>query len=153
MLSFIQCLFPETWRPGRAAAAGAIATAAYSIVMEAERSVSAHHFDDVACLRGWLGDSTLTRNDLAVLAWIIHFLNGVALAEVYALVEKRLLPGPHWLKGALFGEAFVLAVWPVTPLVDRSHPLIRKGRLPPLATKAVFWQNVLRHLVFGIVLF
>ena len=65
---------------------------------------------------------------------------------------KPLLPGPNWLKGTLFGLLFVLGVWPLTPVLDRIHPLIRRGDLPKFNTPIAFGQNIARHLLFGLVL-
>lgn len=152
MPTLLQCLLPKGWRPGRAAAAGLLATAAYSVAMEADKYVTGNHFNDVKFIQGLLGDSDVPTKRTSVVAWGLHFLNGALLAEAYAALGKRLLPGPNWLKGAIFGEAFVLAVWPLTPLVDRHHPLIRSGQLPRLANWTSFWQNISRHLVFGIAL-
>jgi hypothetical protein len=85
-------------------------------------------------------------------AWIIHFLNGVILAELYAAVFKRLLPGPNWLKGFIFGEMFLLSTWWMAPFVDKYHPLTKRGELARLATWTSFFQNIVRHLVFGLLL-
>jgi hypothetical protein len=86
------------------------------------------------------------------LSWLLHLLNGVALAEIYAAVAKRFLPGPDWLKGAIFGEAFITCAWCLAPLADKYHPLIKNGEMPKLASWTSFLQNIVRHLVFGLVL-
>jgi hypothetical protein len=83
--------------------------------------------------------------------FFIHLANGAGLGGIYAVVQ-RWLPGPAWLRGMLFGEAFILVVWPTTPLLDRFHPMIRRGQLPPFARRIVLLQNLSRHLVFGLVL-
>ncbi len=142
----------QDWRPGRAAAAGLVATAAYSIAMETDKYITDNHFNDVTFIEGLLGDTGASSPRTAALAWALHFLNGAMLAEVYAAICKRFLPGPNWLKGMIFGGVFIAAVWPITPFVDRYHPMIKSGQLPHLANWAAFWQNVLRHLVFGLVL-
>lgn len=152
MSAFFWRLLPEGWRPGRAAAAGLLATVAYSVAMETDKYITGNHFNDVKFIQGLLGDSHATSKRIGAVAWLLHFLNGVLLAEAYAVVGKRLLPGPGWLKGTIFGEGFVLAVWPLTPLVDRHHPMIKNGQLPPLANWTSFWQNMLRHAVFGLTL-
>lgn len=152
MPTIVQRLLPKGWRPGRAAVAGLVATAAYSVAMESDKYITDNHFNDVTFIQGLLGDTHASSQRTATLAWILHFLNGVLLAEVYSACCKRFLPGPHWLKGLLFGGAFIAAVWPLTPLVDRHHPLIKNGRLPRLANWTAFWQNVLRHVVFGLTL-
>jgi len=85
-------------------------------------------------------------------AWLIHLLNGVVLAELYAAVFKRFLPGPDWLKGVIFGEAFIVSVWWLTPLADKYHPMIKGGTLPKLANWTSFLQNIVRHFFFGLTL-
>ncbi len=74
------------------------------------------------------------------------------LAELYAAVFKRLLPGPNWLKGSIFGEMFLLSTWWMAPFVDKYHPLTKRGELARLATWTSFFQNIVRHLVFGLLL-
>ncbi|HEU5381409.1 MAG TPA: DUF6789 family protein [Ktedonobacteraceae bacterium] len=152
MPTFVQRLLARDWRPGQAATAGLAATATYSVAMETDKYITDNHFNDVTFIQGLLGDSDASSQGTEALAWGIHFLNGVMLAELYAAVGKRLLPGPNWLKGTLFGSAFIIAVWPLTPLVDRYHPMVKNGRLPHLANWTSFWQNVLRHMVFGLTL-
>jgi hypothetical protein len=148
----IQNLLPEDWRPGRAAAAGLAATVTYSVAMENDKYITGNHFNDVTFIQGLFGNKDASSNRFRALSWGLHFLNGALLAEVYAVICKRLLPGPNWLKGALFGGAFIAAAWPLTLLADRYHPMIKDGQLPPLANWTSFWQNVLRHIIFGLTL-
>jgi uncharacterized protein DUF6789 len=140
------------WRPARAAAAGVLATAAYSLAMEGDISKTGNRFSDVRFIQGLMGEKALRQRKFLALAWLLHFVNGVALAELYAAFFKRFLPGPDWLKGAIFGEIFIVTAWWLTPLADKSHPLIKSGELPRLATWTAFLQNIGRHLVFGLAL-
>ena len=152
MNTLIRRIIRENWRPGRAALAGLVATAAYSLVMEADMSITGNRYSDVRFIQGLLGSKSSQHNAFPFLAWGIHFLNGVILAELYASVFKRFLPGPDWLKGACFGELFLLSTWGMAPLVDKYHPLTRSGELARLATWTSFFQNIVRHLVFGVLL-
>jgi hypothetical protein len=120
--------------------------------METDKYVTGNTFDDVKCIQGLLGDTHATSKRMEGLAWALHLLNGVLLGEIYAAFVRRLLPGPNWLRGSIFGGAFIIAVWPLTPLLDRFHPMVKNGTLPPLANRRAFVQNVLRHLVFGLTL-
>lgn len=140
------------WRPGHAAVAGLVATAAYSLVMEADMAITGNRYSDVRFIQGLLEVASPRRKPWPLLAWSLHFLNGVLLAESYALIFRQFLPGPHWLKGTLFGELFLTSMWGFAPLVDRYHPLTRRGELARLATWTSFWQNIVRHAVFGVVL-
>ena len=152
MPEFVQHLLPRDWQPGQAAAAGIAATLVYSLAMKVDQYITGNRVDDVKFIQGLLGDTNAARRRTAALAWGLHFLNGALLGEVYAALGKRVLPGPAWLRGAIFGEAFILTVWPLTPLIDRSHPMVKDGRLPRLANWTSLWQNLLRHLAFGLTL-
>jgi hypothetical protein len=147
----IQDIVSKNWKPGKAALVGLIATLAYSVAMEGDQVLWNNHFSDVRFIEGMIEGEKQSPQG-RTLAWAIHLLNGVALAEIYAAVGKRLLPGPNWLRGSLFGELFIIAVWWLTPLADKHHPLIKNGEMPPLANWKSFRQNVIRHLVFGLVL-
>jgi hypothetical protein len=142
----------ENWRPEQAALAGLLATAAYSLVMEADMALTGNRYSDVRFIQGLLAGKSSRPQQFAFLAWSLHFLNGVILAELYAAVFKRFLPGPNWLKGAIFGELFLASTWGLAPLVDKYHPLTRRGELAKLATWTSFFQNIVRHLVFGLLL-
>src|SRR5438270_9403762 len=74
----------ENWRPERAALAGLVATAAYSLVMEADMSLTGNRYSDVRFIQGLLAGNSPRHKNFAFLAWSIHFLNGVILAELYA---------------------------------------------------------------------
>ena len=139
------------WHPGKAALAGTAATLIYSISMEGDKFITGNHFSDVRFIEGLLAGEKHKKRFI-ILAWTIHFLTGIALAEVYAAMMKRFLPGPNWLKGALFGEMFIVSLWWLTPLADKYHPLIKNGEMPKLANWPSFLQNILRHLTFGLTL-
>ncbi|QBD79543.1 hypothetical protein EPA93_27620 [Ktedonosporobacter rubrisoli] len=139
------------WCPRRAAAAGLVATLVYSVFMEEDRYIIGNYFNDVQFIQGMLVGKESSKGSW-LLSWGVHLLNGVALAQVYAALAKRWLPGPGWLKGSLFASGFVAAAWTLTPLADKYHPLIKDGEMPKLATWKSFWQNILRHLAFGITL-
>lgn len=128
--------------------AGALAACAYVGAMKIDIALSHYPSSDLQVLEG------LARGRPSRVPWVGllgHLANGAGLGAVYALVQ-RWLPGPAWLRGVLFSEGFLLLIWPTTPLLDRFHPLIRQGQLPPFARRVVFWQNLNRHLVFGLVL-
>ncbi len=150
-MNILRALISKGWHPGRAALAGTIATITYSIMMEGDKFLVGNRFSDVRFIEGLLAGEKRQRR-FSLLAWLIHFLNGIALAEVYAAFAKRFIPGPDWLKGTIFGEVFIISAWWLTPLADKHHPLIRNGEMPKLATRQAFFQNILRHLAFGLTL-
>jgi hypothetical protein len=145
-------LIAPGWRPGRAAVAGLLATVVYSAAMYVDMRVTGKNFSDVRFIEGVLERQPVAQKRFPALAWAIHLLNGVLLAEVYAALCKRGLPGPNWLKGVLFGELFTLAAWGATPLVDKYHPMVQSGYLPRLVNWSLFLQNLFRHLFFGLTL-
>ncbi len=147
-----QRLISPTWRPGRAAIAGLVATLVYSLVMYGDMRLTGQRFNDVRFLEGLLEGQSVPQKRVPLLAWSLHLLNGVLLAEVYATIGKRFLPGPDWVKGSLFGELFTLALWGATPLIDTYHPMIQSGYLPRLANRSLLAQNLARHLFFGLTL-
>lgn len=135
--------------PTRAALAGAAASAAYALEMYLDIAATGSRFDDVQLIEGAIRGR---KARVPVLGMALHLLNGAALGEVYAAVAEPLLPGPAWLKGFIFGQLFLLAVWPSVPLVDRFHPLVKRDEVPKLSQPITFAQNIARHTVFGIVL-
>ena len=150
-MTLLQKLIAKDWHPGKAALAGTLATIAYSIAMEGDKLLIGNRFSDVRFIEGIVAGRKREKR-FWLLAWLLHFLNGIALAEVYAAFFKHLLPGPNWLKGTLFSEIFITGAWGLTPLADKYHPLIKDGEMPQLANWKAFYQNLLRHLVFGLIL-
>lgn len=150
-MSILQRIISPGWKPGKAAWVGLVATIIYSIAMEGDQVLTNNHFSDVRFIQGLLEGQKNTK-PIYYLSWLLHLLNGVALAEIYGAVGKRLLPGPNWLKGSIFGEVFIVSAWWLTPFADKYHPLIKNGELPKLANWTSFLQNIVRHLAFGLAL-
>jgi hypothetical protein len=150
-MHIVRSAITKNWRPGQAAFAGTMATLVYSFVMEGDKFITNNHFSDVRFIEGVI-EGEKREKHFTVLAWIIHLLTGIALAEIYAGMIKRFLPGPNWLKGAIFGEIFIVSLWWLTPLADKYHPLIKNGEMPKLANWPAFLQNLVRHLAFGLTL-
>jgi hypothetical protein len=82
---------------------------------------------------------------------VLHGGFGLLLAALYARFGRR-LPGPGWLRGLLFASAENWLLWPLTLLIDRYHPAVLDGQMPPLNNLRCFAQAELRHLAFGVVL-
>ena len=152
MTAIIQRFIPQPWQRRRAAYAGVLATVAYTIAMEGDMALTGNRFNDIHFIQGMIGGKEAQKKRFSLLAWTLHLLNGALLGEIYAAIFKRFLPGPNWLKGAIFGEVFILSAWWLTPFADKHHPMIKSGELPKLATWTSFFQNIVRHFVFGITL-
>lgn len=151
-ITALESLITPRWRPGRAAIAGLLATVVYSFAMYGDMHLTGNRFNDVRFIEGLLERQPIAQKRFPVLAWSLHLLNGVLLAEVYAALFKRWFPGPDWLKGVWFGELFTLAAWTTTPLVDKYHPMIQSGALPKLVNRTALLQNLARHFFFGLTL-
>ena len=152
MTTIIQRFIPQPWQRRCAAYAGMLATVAYTIAMEGDMALTGNRFNDIRFIQGMIGGKEAQKKRFSLLAWTFHLLNGALLGEIYAAIFKRFLPGPNWLKGAIFGELFILSAWWLTPFADKYHPMIKSGELPKLATWTSFLQNIVRHFVFGITL-
>ncbi len=74
MNTLIHRIIRENWRPGRAALAGLVATAAYSLVMEADMRITGNRYSDVRFIQGLLAGKSPRPQQFALLAWSIHFL-------------------------------------------------------------------------------
>jgi uncharacterized protein DUF6789 len=107
MKNTLRNLFPQSWNPGRAALAGILGTMAYTIAMEGDMALTGNRFSDIRFIQGLIGGKKGTKKRFSLLAWTIHLLNGAILGEIYGAIFKRFLPGPNWLKGAIFGELFI----------------------------------------------
>jgi hypothetical protein len=152
MRTISERLISNSWRWGRAAFAGLFATITYTIAMEGDMALTGNRINDIRFIQGMIGGKEAQKKRFSIFAWAFHLLNGVLLGEIYGAVFKRFLPGPNWLKGAIFGELFILSAWLLTPLADKYHPMIKSGELPKLTTWTSFLQNLVRHFIFGITL-
>lgn len=148
----VETIWRERWRAlisPQAALAGVVASAAYAVEMYADIAITDSDFNDVQLVESALRGHT---SRVPWLGMTIHLANGAALGLVYHGGIQRFLRGPSWLRGLQFGLIFLAAVWPSVPLVDRVHPLIKRGVMPKLAAPVPFAQNIARHLVFGVAL-
>src|SRR5215470_5155379 len=114
----LQKLFPRSWKPGRAAIAGVLGTVAYTLAMEGDIALTGNRFNDIRFIQGLIRRKDAQEKRFSPLAWTMHLLNGALLGELYAMTFKRFLPGPTWLKGAIFGEFFIVSAWWLTPIAD-----------------------------------
>lgn len=88
-----------------------------------------------------------------LLGFAAHCVNGALLGVVYAKTFNRFLPGPGWLRGLILAQIENFVLWNILiRVVDRHHPAIQSGDLPKYDARIPFWQGVLRHVAYGIVL-
>lgn len=132
----------------RAVEAGFAASAAYLVANELDIHICRSPQRDLM-LQGRL--LPILRPIWPLAGLVLHAGFGFTLALLYAVVRDR-LPGPAWLRGALWANLENAILWPLTPLIDRYHPAVQDGTMPRLATWTALAQAIWRHLVFGVVL-
>ncbi|MDF2758508.1 MAG: hypothetical protein K0S99_1140 [Thermomicrobiales bacterium] len=126
---------------------GLAAGAAFVAVLEADLRLTGRNVDDLMILgRPFFADPNKAR----AIGGAIHALNSLALAGLYAMLERR-IPGPAWLKGVVFANVENAILYPVTRFED-IHPAIRTGQVDRYYNWPAFWQSVPRHIAFGAVL-
>ena len=134
----------------RAVLAGLAGSAAYLAVQSVDLQLVRFPGDDLKLL-GMVATRRAPFWQLAGLA--THLANGTLLALVYAALLRNRLPGPPLVRGLLVGQVENALLWPLVPyVIDRYHPAIRDGLLPPLNTRSYATQAILRHLAYGAVL-
>ena len=79
-----------------------------------------------------------------VVGWMAHFVIGTVLAMVYAALFATRLPGPGFLRGALYG----FAPWLVAQLV--VMPMMGAGAFG--GSFGAAFGSLMGHLVYGAVL-
>lgn len=131
---------------GRAIVAGLVASAAYLAMMALDMRLLRYPQNDLV-LQGRL--APVPRRFWLPAGLVMHSGFGVALALIYALVVHERLPGPAWCRGILLANLENALLWPLTRVIDRYHPAVRDGQMPPMNTPRCFLQAVLRHIAFG----
>ncbi len=133
--------------PKAVAISGLAAGAAYVAVLEADLRLTGRNLDDLMILgRPFTEEPERAR----ALGGAIHAMNSLALASLYAVLERR-IPGPPWLKGVIFANVENVILYPIT-LFEDIHPAIRTGLVDRYFTWPAFWQSVPRHIAIGAVL-
>ena len=132
--------------PKAVAISGVAAGAAFVAVLEADLRLTGRNVDDLMVLGL---PFTKEPAKARVVGGGIHVVNSLALASLYAMLERR-MPGPAWMKGVIFANVENAILYPVT-LFEDIHPAIRTGQVDRYFTWPAFWQSVPRHIAFGAV--
>ncbi len=107
---------------GKAVLAGFFGTAAMTLLMYGWPLVGLPSMDIMAALGGVFPFEISTY----VMGSLIHFGMGISLALVYALVFDLWLPGPGWLRGALFSLIpWVFAITLLSPSLQVASDLFK----------------------------
>lgn len=129
-----------------AALAGLAGDVAYTVAMLADLRLCHDNVDDFILL-GW--PVVGAHKELArPVGALMHTANGVVLAILYAAVAADRLPGPPWLRGALFANIENSTLYPLA-LLQSYHPAIRSGHLDPYWTWKAYLQSIPRHIAYG----
>ena len=134
---------------GKAAAiAGLAAGATYVATMEIDNRLAGINEDDLKLL----GRPIAADPAMAKIAGIpVHFGNSVALALLYAAVAHDRLPGPPWLRGALFATIEDTVLYPLA-MLEQFHPGVRDGQVDRYWTLPAYLLSIPRHVTYGAVL-
>ncbi len=115
---------------GSALIAGAVATGAMTLLMYTAPLLGLPRMDILRALGSlvpWQGSPYIP-------GIILHFGIGSALAVLYALFFTHLLPGPRWVRGALYSLLpWLLAIFAMGPLMA----LVQSWTTPALAGQAM----------------
>ena len=91
-MNILHHILSPSWQPGRAATAGIVALSVYTMEMEVDMDLTGNRFSDVRFIEGLLARKATPQKRFSLLAWLIHLLNGILLAELYADTALRLHP-------------------------------------------------------------
>lgn len=121
----------------RAIVAGLAATAVMTVLMLMAPAMGLPPMNIGAMLGSVMGGSLF-------LGWMAHFVIGTVLAVIYAAVFATRLPGPGFVRGALYG----LAPWIMAELV--VMPMMGAGLFG--GSFGAGFGSLMGHLVYGAVL-
>jgi hypothetical protein len=131
-----------------AAAAGAAAATAWSLLEPLDRRVFRCDYSDIALLGKWVRRGRGWRTA----GFAVHAANGAVFGLVYETVRRRTRVEPQRLAVTL-ALAEHLALWPLGAVVDRVHPARGEEGIPRLiGNRRAFAQATARHALFGLVL-
>ena len=116
---------------------GLVGTAAMTLVMRMGQAMGLPPMDIGAMLGSKLGGSV-------VLGWVAHFVNGTVLAIIYAALFVTRLPGPGFVRGALYA----LLPWIFLQLI--VMPMMGHGLFGGSFGAAI--GTLVAHLVYGAVM-
>lgn len=121
----------------RAVAGGLVATAVMTVLMLVAPAMRLPPMNIAAMLGSMMGGSL-------ALGWMAHFAIGTILAILYAALFATRLPGPGFVRGALYG----LAPWLMAQLA--VMPMMGAGVFG--GSFGAGFGSLMGHLVYGVVL-
>ena len=130
--------------------AGLVGTSAITMLMYAGPMMGMPKMD----IAQMLGSMVLPKGAAAFgLGMMMHFVNGVIFAGIYALAWNALNLAPSWWTGLIFGGVHFGVAAMAMSLMPMLHKEVKAGNLPsPMAggIKGVMGM-LMGHLVYGVV--
>ena len=127
----------------RFAAAGAVAATAWALLEPLDRRLFRYDYSDIAVVGKFVTRGPAWRP----IGLALHVVNGAAFGLAYREAKHR--RGWSALRLAMLEH---VALYPLSALVDRSHPARGSAGVPKLLTPRAFGQATVRHAVFGALL-
>lgn len=136
-------LAPVRW--GWAMLAGLFATAVMSGVLAIMDTAGLPKLDPPASLAGFMNMDT-------ALGWVAHFMIGVILAMLYALLFAGVRWQSPWLRGTAFGLLpFLAAQAIVVPLMGGGMFSTQMAQMTGQSVALILLVSLIGHLVYGAV--
>jgi len=126
---------------GRGIAAGFVATVVLSAMMMMKQSMGLMPgLDPIGMITSMAGASS------PAVGWVGHFVIGTIFWGIGFAIVSPYLPGPYWLRGAIFAAgAWLLMMIVMMPMAGAGLFGLGLGMMAPVVTLVL-------HLVFGVVL-
>lgn len=122
--------------------AGFVATVVISMLMLVQMATgAAPDFNLITLIK-----QAANTPDYSSVAWIVHFSVGTVLWGAGFAALSPHLPGPHWLRGLVFGVLAWLAMM-ILFLPSAGLPIFAQGM-----GMSIPLDSLLLHLVFGLVI-
>ncbi|MBS0418056.1 MAG: hypothetical protein JSR66_10105 [Proteobacteria bacterium] len=119
---------------GRALLAGLIATVVLSVLMVLKQMMHLMpELNPISMMSNMMGAPLLV-------GWVAHFMIGTLLWGLLYAGLQRLLPGPGWIRGALFATgAWLVMMIALMPMAGAGLFGLNLGMMAPIATLMLHW--------------
>lgn len=120
---------------GKGILVGFAATVVLSVLMMMKQAMGVMpELDPIAMITKMSGSSTM------MMGWVGHFVIGTAIWGLAFAALASKLPGPFWLRGAIFATgAWLLMMIMVMPMAGAGLFGLNLGMMAPVATLMLHW--------------
>ena len=94
-------------------------------------------------------------NSAFMVGMVMHFMIGIVIAIVYALVWEFAAVQVTWWSGSIFGLAHGLIALMAMPMMMKMHKEVRAGRFPNLMSEGGMMGVaglIIGHVIYGLIL-